>query len=117
MPKAAMPTFAAKQVCAALRVSHGTLNSWAHAGYFRQFDAAVTTPGKARKFSFEDLLRLFIQTQFLDRDISARTAWSLSELCVDYIERFSPTQIKIVSYTDGREEILLDNQEPGPGAI
>jgi len=112
-----MPTFAAKQVCAALGVSHGTLNSWAHAGYFRQFDAAVTRPGRARKFSFHDLLRLLLQTYFLDFDISPRKAWTWSQTCADYMKELCPTQIKILSYSDSREEILLDDQEPGPGAI
>lgn len=116
MPKAAKPTFAAKQVCAALGVSHGTLNSWAHAGYFRQFDAGPTTPGKARKFSFDDLLILLIRSQVADFDPSAK-AWSWSKLCVEYMKSSSPSQINFLFYADGRVEIRLDDQEVGTGKV
>lgn len=117
MRKATLGTLAAKQVCATLGVSHGTLNSWAHAGFFRQFDAAVTTPGKARRFSFNDLLRLRIQSHFLDFAISPRKAWPLALQCVDYINKFSPTEINVFFYTDAKEEILLDNEDQAPGEI
>lgn len=54
------PTYTASQVCKALGIPHGTLNSWAHAGYFESFDAAETTAGKARDFTFNDAIRLGI---------------------------------------------------------
>jgi hypothetical protein len=117
MPKRTLPTFAAKQVCAALGVPHGTLNSWAHAGYFREFDSAFTTPGKARKFSLDDLFYLSIMTHFLDFGISARTAKSWSKTCAHHMKILSPMQIKMLLYADGRDEVLLDNQEPQPEAI
>jgi DNA-binding transcriptional MerR regulator len=110
-----MATFAAKQVCAALGVPHGTLNSWAHAGYFHEFDAAITIPGKARKFSLDDLFYLSIMIRLIDLGFSVKTARSLSKRCLSYMEN-SPTKIRMLVYDDDREEILLNDQEVGPGA-
>jgi DNA-binding transcriptional MerR regulator len=112
-----LPTFAAKQVCAALGVPHGTLNSWAHAGFFREFDAATTTPGKARRFSLNDLVRLSIMSRLLDVGFPTRKAKSLSQLCLHHIETISPTKIRMLTYPDNREEILLDDHKSGPEPI
>jgi hypothetical protein len=117
MPKAPIPTFAAKQVCAALGVPHGTLNSWAHMGFFREFDAATTTPGKARKFSLDDLFLLSIRTHLLDFGISGGRAKSWAQHCADHVKKGPPpAKLRMLLYAN-REEILLDDQEPGPGLM
>jgi hypothetical protein len=103
-----VPTFIAKQVCAALDVSHGTLNSWAHAGFFREFDAATTTPGKARKFSFNDLFRLLLSVYCSDFGFAPATSRKLSNLALDNSDYL---RIRIVQYADNSEDILLDDQQ------
>lgn len=50
--------FPPRLVCAALNIPAGTLATWANRGMLRNFDAAHTTPGKARMFTMRDALAL-----------------------------------------------------------
>jgi DNA-binding transcriptional MerR regulator len=89
MPRVEKPTFAAQDVCKALAIPRGTLNSWAFHGWFEGFDAERTKPGQARKFTFDDLTRLAILKRLVDFGISAEQAKSLATVCVVLFEDLS----------------------------
>jgi hypothetical protein len=89
MPRAEKPTFVAQDVCRALAVPRGTLNSWAYHGWFEGFDAERTKPGQARQFTLDDLIRLSILKRLVDSGIRADQAKSLATVCVVLFEDLS----------------------------
>jgi hypothetical protein len=95
------PTFAAQEVCRALGIPHGTLNSWAFHGWFEGLDAEKTTPGKARRFTLADLFRLAILKRLVELGITAEKArpWALQ--CVDYMEKEPISEMNVMIYDDG----------------
>jgi DNA-binding transcriptional MerR regulator len=111
------PTFSAKQVCAALDVPHGTLNSWAHFGYFKGFDASETTPGKARKFTLRDLVKLATIKTLLDFGLTSDRARGVASIAVRGMDARSPQKIRVLLYADNNEAVLLDEQESAAGAM
>jgi hypothetical protein len=115
------PTFAARDVCHAIDVPHGTLNSWAHYGLFKDLDAAKTTPGKARRFTLADLYRLAILKQLIDFGISAERARQWSTLCVKYMDLAGPSlsEMHVLIYRETEMVHLGDLMDgpPPPGAL
>lgn len=114
------PTFAAKDVCRALNVPHGTLNSWAFHGFFKGLDAEKTTPGKARRFTLADLFRLGILNYLMSFGISAERARVWAMQCVSYMDHAPLSEMTISVYRD-HDEIRLDGElmsEPvAPGIL
>jgi hypothetical protein len=106
--------FTAKEVCAALNVPRGTLNSWAHAGYFKQFDTPATNQGKARIFTWNDLLRLAIFKLLTDNDISAKSAILWAWVAVEYMK--TESQYRVAWYPD-RMALVSGNRKAGPDAL
>ena len=107
-PKKRRPTtFTAKAVCAALDVPRGTLGSWAYHGHFKDLDAAKTKPGKARKFTVDDLIRLAILKMLLDFGISGESARSWSTLCVNYMNQAKVTEMNVLVYRNGEMQVHL----------
>jgi hypothetical protein len=115
------PTFVAKDVCHALDIPHGTLNSWAFHGLFRDLDAATTKPGRPRKFTLADLFRLAIAKSLLDFGISGENARSWSTLCVSYMDQAKITEMWILIYRDFVQVHIVGDLEglelPPPGAL
>jgi hypothetical protein len=92
------PTFAAKDVCQALGVPHGTLNSWAFHGWFIGLDAEKTTPGKARRFTLADLFRLAILKYLVEFGVSANRARDWAHQCVGYMDRSPVSEMHVLIY-------------------
>jgi DNA-binding transcriptional MerR regulator len=113
------PTFAARDVCRAIDVPHGTLNSWAHHGLFKGLDAAKTTAGRARRFTLSDLYRLAILKQLIDFGISAENARQWSTLCVQYMDQAPVSEMHVLIYRDGPMVHLgeLMNEPIPPGTL
>jgi DNA-binding transcriptional MerR regulator len=103
-------TFTAKQVCAALGIPRGTLNAWAHAGYFFGFDAEFTRPGKSRRYSPDDLSRLAIIKYLVDFGVSMHQARIWADISVHYMNSETPTKIRAVLSSGSLQLILLDDQ-------
>jgi DNA-binding transcriptional MerR regulator len=99
-------TFSGKDVCQALGVPSGTLNSWAYHGWFKGLDAEKTTPGKARQFTLEDLVRLAVTKHLVDFGVAAERARPLAALCVQYFDA-SPMPEFSLSFDGKSEEIGL----------
>jgi DNA-binding transcriptional MerR regulator len=94
-------TFTPAAVCKAFGIPSGTLNSWAYHGWFDGFDAERTKPGQARKFTFNDLIRLAILKRLVDFGIRAEQAKPLATLCVVLFE--DPSIISEFSVSFGAE--------------
>jgi hypothetical protein len=113
------PTFAASDVCQALDVPHGTLNSWAYHGWFEGLDAEKTTPGKARRFTLADLFRLAIIKYLVEFGITAERArpWALQ--CVKYMDQVPVSEMHVLIYRDNQMFHLgeLMREPPPPGAL
>jgi hypothetical protein len=120
-PKRRPPTFTAKMVCIALDVPRGTLGSWAYHGHFKDLDAAKTRPGKARKFTVDDLIRLAILKLLLDFGISGESARSWSTLCVNYMNQAKVTEMNVLVYRNGEMQVHLvghlEMDPPPPGEL
>lgn len=104
-------TFTPRQVCIALNVPHGTLNSWAHAGLFKGLDAEKTVPGKARKFTLRDLRYLAVMAELLYIGMSAERARYYAAYCV----RNWPESLRIEAHPSAfvdTEMLLVGNEEP-----
>ena len=67
-------TYSAKRVATALMIPHGTLNSWAHEGYFSALDGVETVPGKARAFTLLDVMRISLMVYLIRRGESPALA-------------------------------------------
>jgi hypothetical protein len=106
------PTFTAKQVCAALSVSHGTLNAWAHAGWFVHLDAAQTIPGKARRFTVSDVFTLAIFKTLLNLGVSGKESAFWAQLSMSEREEIQMTALLIADFD--KKVIALN---PAEGAI
>jgi hypothetical protein len=108
------PTFTAKDVCQALNVPHGTLNSWAFHGWFVGLDAEKTTPGKARRFSLRDLFQLAIMKQLVDIGLLAEKARNWADICVRHMDQWYFTEFHALRYPDDDEWVihLDDFREP-----
>jgi MerR HTH family regulatory protein len=115
------PTFTPKAVCQALGIPSGTLNSWAFHGWFKGLDAEKTTPGKARRFTLDDLLRLAILKHLVDFGITAERARPWALLCVRYMDEAKFSEMSILANRDGVDEIRLDDdlmsEPPRPGVL
>lgn len=94
------PTFTPKQVCAALEIPHGTLNSWAHVGILEGYDAEFTRKGKARHYSVRDLIRLSMIKYLMKLGMTLPYASS-------WVKRFSGTDLSTPD-TWVRVSVLLD---------
>jgi MerR HTH family regulatory protein len=108
------PTFTPKQVCAALEIPHGTLNSWAHSGVLLGFDAELTEPGKARRYSFADLTRLSLMKYFILLGMPVGKSRALSTVCYRYIIESRPVevrQIQLLMSVDGNFSWTLLNDD------
>jgi len=101
------PTFTARDVCRALDVPHGTLNSWAFHGWFVGLDAEKTTPGKARRFTLSDLFRLAILKYLVEFGINAYRARDWAKHCVKYMDRAPVSEMHILVYRDDHYTIHL----------
>jgi hypothetical protein len=103
-------TFTAKQVCSAVPIPQGTLNSWAHAGLLRDLSGAETTAGRARRFTLDDVFFLAILRQLLDFGVSSRYAKPWSEECVYQMRRHGKdaTEMSVRIYQD-EMQISLNN--------
>jgi DNA-binding transcriptional MerR regulator len=99
-------TFSGQEVCQALGVPSGTLNSWAYHGWFKGFDAEKTKPGKARQFTVEDLVRLAVLKHLVDFGIAMERARPLAALCVKYFDQ-SPMSEFSLSFDGTNDEIGL----------
>jgi hypothetical protein len=97
-------TFSGQDVCQALGVTSGTLNSWAYHGWFKGFDAEKTVPGRARQFTVEDLMRLAVLKHLVDFGIAMERARPLAALCVQYFDQ-SPMAEFSLSFDGTNEEI------------
>lgn len=75
-------TFTAKEVCAALAVPRGTLNSWAYHGVFKELDAPSVTAGKSRSFTRRDVHTLAIFKSLIGLGFSAKSALKYSASAV-----------------------------------
>ena len=109
------PTFTAGPVCTALGIAHGTLNSWAHSGFFERLDAATTTKGKARRFTLRDLAWLSVWTLALDLGIGTARARFYADATVAFMSRATRQEAAHrVRFAIGgpSDEILLDDAEP-----
>jgi hypothetical protein len=107
-------TFTPKQICAALEIPHGTLNSWAHSGFFRGFDSESTEPGKARRYSLGDLTRLSLMKYFIHLGIPVGRARAIATVCYHTITDLSPlkiTKFKFLMSMDGSFHMPLLNNE------
>lgn len=104
--------FTAKDVCAAVQVPHGTLNSWAYKGLFRHLSAAQTTPGKARRFTFRDILVLAIMKQLLDFGFGANFAVAWSAECVTALD-YQKSETHLWFGPDGTT-VRYDDRAPAP---
>lgn len=111
-------TFSAKQVCAVLGVPSGTFFSWAHHGLFARLDAAVTTQGKARRFTFKDLIRLAISKQLLDFGVATTKAREWAHGCIMAIELSEktgtppPDEMNVFLIPEGDEKVHLGDDNP-----
>jgi hypothetical protein len=97
-------TFSGQDVCQALGVTSGTLNSWAYHGWFKGLDAEKTVKGRARQFTVEDLVRLAVLKHLVDFGIAMERARPLAALCVAQFDRM-PTPEFSVSF-DGANEVI-----------
>jgi DNA-binding transcriptional MerR regulator len=101
------PTFTPNAVCQALGITSGTLNSWAYHGWFKGLDAERTTPGRARRFTLEDLIRLAVLKHLVEFGINMERARPLAALCVRYMDEAPIFEFNI-SFNGNHEEIRLD---------
>ena len=101
-------TFTAKAVCAAVGLSHGTLNSWAHSGLFKKFTSAATTPGKARQFTHEDIVRLAVIKRLTVFGIAPSRAAQLASDLVYFAAAYGPlmTEFNYRVHDHGEESAL-----------
>jgi DNA-binding transcriptional MerR regulator len=109
------PTFTAVQICTALEISRGMLNNWLNDGYFKQFVDPNARPGRARKFSIDDLYRLAIFRLLLDHGVPVRQAEGWANLTVHHMNGPSqsrPTRVRIVR---GVDVLLFDDMTPPQG--
>jgi hypothetical protein len=106
------PTYTAKDVIRGLDIPHGTLNSWAFKGLFQGLDAEKTTPGKARKFTLDDLYRLSIMKWMMDFGISSERAHSWAIDCVKYMNEAPISKMIVLAYEDGWAIRLDDGSFP-----
>lgn len=97
-------TFSGMDVCQALDVPSGTLNSWAYHGWFKGFDAEKTVKGKARQFTVEDLMRLAVLKHLVDFGIAMERARPLAALCIQQFDRM-PTPEFSISF-DGTNQVI-----------
>jgi hypothetical protein len=105
------PTFTAGDVCRALDVPRGTLNSWAHHGWFEGFDSQETTPRKARQFTLPDLIRLAIIRTLTGQGIDSHLAWPLMDQTIRLISRpggEAITEVSLLVFEDGSTEFRTD---------
>ena len=102
-------TFTPKAVCQALDITSGTLNSWAFHGWFKGLDSEKTKPGKARKFTLNDLVSLAVLKQLVEFGINAERARPLAQLCINYMEEAPISEFSILFDANGDyKEIRLD---------
>jgi MerR HTH family regulatory protein len=99
-------TYSGQDVCRALGVTSGTLNSWAFHGWFKGLKAEKTVPGKARQFPIEDLFRLAVLKHLVDFGIAMERARPLALLCVQYFDQQPMTEFSL-SFDGTNEEIGL----------
>lgn len=99
-------TFSGQDVCRALGVPSGTLNSWAYHGWFKGFDAEKTVSGKARQFTIEDLMRLAVLKHLVDFGVAMERARPLAALCVQYFDAAPMSEFSL-SFDGTNEEIGL----------
>ena len=92
------PTFAPKAVCQALAIPSGTLNSWGFHGWFKGLDAEKTTPGKARRFTLDDLFRLAITQYLVGFGIGLEKARPLAHQCVEYMDQAPVSEMHTLIY-------------------
>jgi hypothetical protein len=106
-------TFTPRQVLQALGIAHGTLNAWAHRGLLRGLSGAITTPGKARRFTVSDLTALGIMKQLIDLGLGAERSRELARLSVLYMEVADTDEFDFFIGADDNPALLV-NEPVGP---
>jgi hypothetical protein len=108
-------------VCKALGLSHNGLNAWARQGILKNWPAEKTVPGKARRFTVEDVTFLAIFKTITDFGVPLALSKSWADECCTFWNSLAPqmteyTQLIRNGYIWVRrlnDDIMLEAAPPG----